>query len=504
MTAEIQEVDGDYRLVEALDKIEQLEESLANVVLAIDDLGWRPLGEDVDATEIPLDSVKDVAQTTRGLLALNPLIRRAIAVRTSYIWGQGYHFEGIEETDPILTNVKNRKWVFSEQAVSELEGALGTDGNLFTLLSKGRTRAKAKGTVERVPMKQITGTVSNPENNEDVWFYKRSWDVVTTNYRTNQNDRKTREAYYPADDYDVANGRPSTIAGVPVVWNSAILHVSGSKQTGWKWGIPDLMSVVFWTKAYKEYLETMQTLTKAYARFAWKVSAPTAVGVNAMASRVAQTPSRHPQTGELMDVGGTAGMTNGMTLQSVGRSSSAVDFGAGLPLAAMIAAGMEIPLTALTADAGSANRSGSETLTEPTIKAMEMRQKLWSNYYERMFAYFGKTDVRVVWPKIESEPTLKKLQAIGSGAALNVLHAQDVRDYVIEALGIDNDNQLPTEEELGLLILAIKKEQEAADKAAAEAKELAQQSARESYGDHENREQEGARQYEPGTYGKQQ
>jgi hypothetical protein len=485
----------------AIFQIEQLQESLANVVMAIDDIGWRPLGDDVDATEIPLDSIKETAQTTRGVLTLNPLIRRAIAVRTSYIWGQGWKFEGISENDPILTNVKNRKWVFSEQAVGELEACVGTDGNLFALLTRGRTRAKGRGTVERVPMKQIVGTVTNPENNEDIWFYKRQWDYNTVNYTTQNKTAETRQAYYPADDYDLANGRPSQIAGVPVNWDSAILHVSGSKQTGWKWGVPDLMSVVFWTKAYKEYLETMMTLTKAYARFAWKVQASSVAGVNSVASKVQATPTRHPITNQPMDVGGTAGMTAGMNLQAVGRSSNSVDFGGGLPLAAMIAAGLEIPLTTLTSDAGSANRSGSETLSEPTIKAMEMRQKLWSNFYERMFAYFGKT-VRVVWPKIETEPTLKKIQAIVSALPANVLHDQEVRDYIVEALGLDNDNKLPTEEELGLLILEMNKQAEAAEKAATEKAKLA--SANASYGDHQNREQEGARQYEPGTYGKQQ
>lgn len=503
MSKKIEEVTRQYQgqLDTALDQIERLEESLANVVLAIDDIGWKPLGENVDATEIPLDTVKEACQVTRGLLTLNPLIKRGIAVRTSYIWGQGWKFEGIEDSDPILTNVKNRKWVFSEQAVAELESCLGTDGNLFTILTKGRTRAKAKGTIERLPMKQITGTVTNPENAEDVWFYKREWDDRRTNYTTAEPITQTRKAYYPADDYDVANGKPRVIAGVPVVWDSAILHVAGSKQVGWKWGTPDLLSVVFWSKAYKEYLETMQTLTKAYARFAWKVNSPTAAGVNAVASRVAQTPARHPITNQVSDVGGTAGMANGMNLQAVGRSSNAVDFGGGLPLAAMIAAGLEVPLTTLTSDAGSANRSAGETLSEPTIKAMEMRQKLWSNFYERLFAYFGKT-VRVSWPKIESEPTLKKIQAITSAMAANVLHAQEVRDYIVDALGLDNDLELPTEEELGLLILAINKEAEAAEKAAADAEKLA--SANQSYGDHENRDQVGSREYEPGTYGKQQ
>ncbi|ALY08381.1 portal protein [Arthrobacter phage Amigo] len=499
----LEETTKDIQLNNALWQVEQLQESLADIVLAIDDRGWRPMGDDTDVNEIPLKTVKDTALITRGLLASNPIIKRGIAVRTSYVHGQGCEFEGISETDPLIKNVKNYKWFFSPQADAENESLLSTDGNMFTLMTRGRGRGKGNGTLERIPMRQITGTVSNPDNPEDIWFYKRVWDSESVNYRTEDVNKKAKQAYYPADDYDpVANGRPATIAGVKVVWESAILHTFVNRQVGWKWGVPDLMTVIWWSKAYKEFLETMQTLTKAYARFAWKVTASTPAGVNSVASKVAAQPTRDPYTGAARDVGGTAGLTSNMNLQSVGRSSNSVDFGAGLPLAAMVAAGLEIPLTTLTSDAGSANRSAGETLSEPTIKAMEMRQKVWTTFYERVFAYFGKT-VKVVWPKIESEPTLKRVQAMTTAMSANVLHAQEVRDYLVSALGIDNDNKLPTEEELGLLILAAKQAEEQADKAAA-AKANQPASANPSYGDHENRDVEGARQYEPGTYGKEQ
>lgn len=496
----LDEVNVDYRLENAQIEIERLQESLADIVLAIDDRGWKPLGDDTDVNEIPLKSVKDTALITRGLLVANPIIKRGIAVRTSYVHGQGCIFEGLSDNEALIKNVKNYKWFFSDQAKAENEALLSTDGNMFTLMTRGRGRGKGNGTLERVPMSQITGTVSNPDNAEDIWFYKRQWESESVNYSTENKNKKTKQAYYPADDYDVSNGRPARIAGVPVVWDSVILHTFVNRQVGWKWGVPDLMSVIWWSKAYKEFLETMQTLTKAYARFAWKVTSNTAAGVNSVSARVGTPPSRNPLTGQLNDVGGTAGLTSNMNLQSVGRSSNSVDFGAGLPLAAMVAAGLEIPLTTLTSDAGSANRSAGETLSEPTIKAMEMRQKLWTNFYERVFTYFGKT-AKIVWPKIESEPTLKRVQAITTAMGANVLHDQEVRDYLVNALGIDNKNKLPTEEELGLLILQLTKNEEQAAEAA---KVKQDASANPSYGDHENRDVEGARQYEPGTYGKEQ
>lgn len=438
---------------------ETLQESMADVVLALDDVGWRPLGAGEDATEIKLDTIKNVAQTTRGLVAINPLIKRGVAVRTTFIWGAGVKFIGIDEKDPLLTDPNNKKFHFSPQAYAELEACMATDGQIFTLITKpagGRRRLNTDGTTQvakitRIPMGEIVATVSNPYNKEDIWFFKRSFEVTEENYRTGEATSKQVEAWYPATDYDISNGKPFSIQNKPVVWNSAILHNTANKQVGWKWGAPDLMSVIFWTKAYKEFLENSASLVKAYSRFAFKITAPTKNAVQGAAAKVAAQPVRDPFTGEVSSVGGTAVMGMGATMSTIGRTGGSVDFNAGLPLAAMVAAGLEIPLTALTSDSGSSNRSAAETLEQPTLKAMKARQQLWSGYFERLFAYLGKPDVKITWGKIEQGDVLRNIQAITGTQSLNVLHAEEVRELVKVALEIENDKELPTEEELGLV-----------------------------------------------------
>lgn len=495
--------------------LEILQENFADVMLKLDDIGWRPLGGDEDATEIRLETIKTVAQTTRGLVTINPLIKRGVAVRTTYIWGEGVKFEGLDENDPLLTDPTNKKFLFSPQAWGEIEMTMATEGNLFVQITKagsGRRRLGdgSKNKITRIPMREITGTVSNPENKEDIWFYKREWTQTSHSFRTGEKTEKAMVAWFPATDYDVENGKPFNIAGKPVVWNSAILHNTANKQLGWRWGAPDLMSVIFWTKAYKEFLENSATLVKAYSRFAFKVSSPTKAGVQAAATKVAQLPTRDPYTGDVSNVGGTAVMGMGSTLSTVGRTAGSVDFSAGLPLAAMVAAGLEIPLTALTADGGSSNRSAAETLETPTLKAMKARQKLWTGFFERLFDYLGKPNVKVVWGKVDVVDVQRFFTALTSATALNVLHAEEVRELVKIALEIENDKGLPTEEELGLMNPSNTEAGKAgleAQKQAADAKAAGPEgvkkpaSAMPSYGDNSNRSAVGQHKYSQGRNG---
>ena len=445
-------------------KIDYLEESLADVQLALDDIGWKPLGGDVDATEIPLDTVKGVAQTTRALLAINPLIKRGIAVRTTYIWGQGVKFEGIPEDDEILTDPTNQKFIFSPEAQTELEACMATDGNLFVLVTK-----LPKVKLTRVPMSQITGTVTDPSNAEDIWFYRRQWTETVNTFRDGDAVRD-RIAFYPAADYDwQVHGKPRTIRDKPVIWESAILENKANKQVGWKWGVADLMSVVFWSKAYKEFLENSATLVKAYSRYAFKVTAQSRAGVNAASTKVAEMPTRDPYSGEVQSVGSTAVMGNGTTLSPIGRTGGSVDFEAGLPLAAMVAAGLEIPLTTLTSDGGNSNRSGAETLNEPTIKAMQARQQLWSGFYRRLFNYLDKPNVKVIWGRMSDGDIQRAIQAVVAAVPRNVLSAEEVRALFVAILGLQ-EGSMPTEEELGLML-------EANTTAGKEAAELAKKAA---------------------------
>ena len=201
-----------------------------------------------------------------------------------------------------------------------------------------------------------------------------------------------------------------------------------------------------------------------------------------------------PQTGEINNIGSTAVMGNGTTMTPIGRTGGSVDFDAGLPLAAMVAAGLEIPLTTLTSDGGNSNRSGAETLNEPTIKAMQARQQLWSGFYRRLFTYLGKPNVKVIWGRMSDGDIQRAINAVVAAVPMNVLSAQEVRDLFVAILGLQEGEGLPTEEDLGLMHSLAKQEAEVAQAAK-------DKSADPSYGDDSNRNAVGQHEYYQGKNG---
>ena len=429
------------------DNMQLLEENMASVILSLDNAGQRVIGEDFAEDTIPLETVKNTSKTTRAQLAMNPLAKRGVAVRTAYVWGNGVEYKGLEDT-PFWKSDNAQKFLLSPKAQGEMEATLATDGNFFILAEKAQGRRAAR--VTRVPLKQITGNVTDPDNHEDVWFYRREWTRKTWNEREQRNVTKDMVVYYPAVDYDTKNGKPAKIQGESVDYSKAIAHHDANKQSGWHWGLPDMTAVIFWLGAHKEFLEDCKALVKAYSRFAFKATAPTARATASVATKVAQQPTRD-EMGNPRDVGGTAVVGGGANLSAMRTGS--VDFKAGVPMAGYIAAGLEIPLTELLADAGEANRSSAETLDKSTLNAMKARQRSHVAFYKKLFKYLG-MDVDIVFPKIDKEAVYRQIQAIVQAMPVNVLTAKEMRKMLVQAFEIDGADPdiLPTEEELGLML----------------------------------------------------
>lgn len=474
-----------------------IENALADMMLKIDDIGWQKLsGFDMgDENELTKDTLEEVAQALRAMLVINPLVKRGINMRAQYVHGKGVEFRGIDAGHKLFKDRKNKQYLFSDEARAENERCLATDGNFFVLatgsVDNRRTRGKRVGkagspAVQRIPMSQIEGIVTNPDDSEDVWFYRREWNRNWVDANGKQQSKPIIE-YIPSDTYDINNGQPKTIAGKKVNWDGALIDMKVNRQVGWRWGTPDGMSVIFWAKAHKEFLEDQAKLVKALSRFAFKATAPTPQAAQNIAAKVAQPADSAYQK----DVGQTAVMAGGANLQPIGRTSGSVDFSAGLPLASYVAAGLEIPLTDLLSDSSLSNRSAAETLSESKLAAMVARQNAWKEFYSRLFAYWGSENVEAIFPDIEDETRLKAIQAVQAAVTMNVLSAEEVRELIVYILGIETDKGIPTEEELGNLILSMKKDQEA------KAQAVQDKSADPSYGDNSNRDSVGAHEYDP-------
>jgi hypothetical protein len=450
--------------------------------LALEDIGWRPLiGIADDANQFTLEGLHRVSELCRAVATVNPLVKRGLLVRTGYIWGSGVQIvarefaagpgrprtvnttpkmpDGIED---VLTSVI---------AQMEIERSAATDGNLFFLVDK-----KAK-TVQRVPFYEVSEGVSARGNREKLMYIRRTWndwdldsDPDGTQARPftepqpgnrwvpeqpkamqDQVGGTYRNTWYPTPA--AAGDNRKSIAGDEVDNSKVMVHVAFNRLVGWRWGVPDVLPAIWWTKAYKEFLENSATLTKAYARFAWKVTSDRSRTVKRTAATLAQTPARDPATGMPLGIGGSAVLGAGQDLSAIQRNTS-VDFDSGRPLAAMIAAALDVPLPALTCDPTLGSRATAQALDTSTILVMQARQKAMNEAIMLIFQLLG-LKVRLRWPDISEEPVHRRVQAIDMAARLGVLRATETRTMVLDAWHgkwDDFEEKPPTEAELPIPI----------------------------------------------------
>lgn len=437
--------------------------------LALEDIGWRPLmGLSDSANSFTLDALHHASELCRAVATVNPLVERALKVRTGYIWGSGVSVvpqefiqgpgrprtvnlepelpEGIDE---VLTGTL---------AQLELESSAGTDGNLFFLVDR-RTKE-----VQRIPFEEVTEGVSQRGNRERLLYIRRTWNdwdleldfggsielspitapkAAARGRSWIRSEREGeggsakfafRDVWYPtpAGVRAMGRGRGATnIAGDEVDNTKVMVHVPFNRLVGWRWGVPDVLPAVWWTKAYKEYLENCATLTKAYARFAWKVTSDKSRSVRRTAAAMSQAPRVDPATGQALNVGASAVLGAGQDLTAVGGNTK-VDLDAGRPLAAMIAAALDVPLPALLEDPSIANNSGATSLDTSTILVMQARQKVMDEMYRTIFKTLG-LKVRLRWPEISEEPVHRRMQALDMAIRLGMVSADEGRAMVLDA-----------------------------------------------------------------------
>lgn len=386
-------------------RISDLEESLLEVADAFDNIGWDGGIQPQEAKEFSLKTVKSMALIARAVNITNPFVKKGVEARISYIWGDGVEFKNLDASSEKLIK-DNYKRVFSPQAYEEQERAAATDGNVFRAVSRSNKP------IIRIPLEQIAGKIANPDNSEEVWYYKREWEVKKTRLDDGSEDTITNVRYYPSITYakqleDANKNLPTRLNKAGVEQDYVMQHMAVNKQIGWAWGVPDILPVIFFAKVYKEYLEDNVTLVKAYSRIAMQVKADTGGTANAVSAAYSKAPTRDPITGELRGgVGATAVTGTGTEMVPLGLNASAVDFTGGDPLAVGIAAGLLVSKTDILPDV----QPGAMPVT--TLKAMASRQNFWGDSFIELFEFWGEDDVEITWGQIDEDETHRRVQSV--------------------------------------------------------------------------------------------
>ncbi|GII87074.1 hypothetical protein Ssi03_50640 [Sphaerisporangium siamense] len=355
--------------------------------------------------EFSREGLADITAVVRVMAIKNPLIKRGLALRASYVWGQGVQVTAraagqrdrqgrrLQDVNTViqgfLDDPGNRRAFSSQQARQELERALGTDGNLFfPLFTSPRT---GRVQIRTVPWDEIVEVITNPEDSSEPWYYRREYWIDRRDIESGGVITERRSAIYPALGYrpKIRPRRIATVTGgkADVMWDAPILHVSVNRPLGSRWGIPDAYAAVDWANAYREFLTDWARLVKSLSRFAWRFTSKGSKQAAARA-RLAAAPARDTVTGDPQYAGATALGTPDMVLEAIPKSGATIDSDSGRPLAAMTAAALDVPVTMLLGDPGQTGaRAVAETLDQPTELAMQMRRELWTDVQRTIYDY---------------------------------------------------------------------------------------------------------------------
>ena len=354
---------------------EAISASLAN--LRREDIGWAKFGGDYTSDVVPLQSIKEHSVRARRLAALNPLVKRGIGIRNAYMW------ETLPEAD--LNDSAMSLFgqdLLSLEARSRDESAFATDGMVVYLVDPVRQR------IQPTPLTRVLDVARA----EDALYEGDISAVLVDRVPASTEDRTLAQdepVWVPVLDH---LGRPEVRdnRGYRTDTSRVAVVASVNKQLGEEWGKPDLMGAVYWAQAYKEYLEAAYTMSKALARIAYKVSSM---------NRPQQQAVHAQMSGETSSFGGTASLGQGQDLQVVNKSGAGIDFGGGTPLAAMVSAALDVPLSVLLTDGSAGGRQGAESaLEEPTFKAFEARRQLHLQLVKDVLRALGRSEEATIKP----------------------------------------------------------------------------------------------------------
>lgn len=370
-------------------QLEVLQESMAQLELSREDVGWQKIGMDA-AQEFTRAGLKTTAGLARVFAIANPLIKRGLALRAAYVFGQGVGTvaagdgsEGSQDVNALvqefLDDAEVREVFAGAQAQERNELSLGTDGNvffsLFTSPLTGRVRPRL------IDFDEVTDKVTKPGDKTTTWFYLREW----TELDGQTGKEVQRKAYYPDISYRPLTRTRSIMHGgstqaVEVVWDAPIYHVKVNALNGWKFGVGDAYAALPWARGYKEFLEDWTLLMKSLSRIAWRN-----VGSKKLPSQ-----QKRSALASLDNVpaGSTVSMSDDQKLEAVPKTGATLDSESAKPLAAMVASALGVPVTMLLSDPGQTGaRAVAETLDRPTRLEMQSRQEVWREARRQILGY---------------------------------------------------------------------------------------------------------------------
>lgn len=380
-------------------------DALTRASLMKEDVGWYDPAR-TSSDLVPLGVIKEHSIRSRRLATYNTIVKRGINIRNAYMWTD------VPEPRKIPKRAKERlePVLLGREARVRDEAAFNTDGMVIYRVSPG-------GNVAPVPITRVQGIARAEDALDEADIHAMLISPVPL--------EDPSRAVLPDPEWVILDGKPRVDVvdqgGYKTNKTDTLIVATVNRLAGEQWGKPDLMGAVYWAQAYKEYLEAGHVLAKALARVAFKVKSTTTAQQQAVIDKMST----------LQGTGATASLGADQDLLAVSKAGAGIEFSAGTPLAAMVAAALDVPLSVLLTDGSAGGRQGAETaLEEPTFKALELRRQVHKDLVRRVLRAAGfKTEVDLA--PLSNDLIQRWGQVVTLGLQNGILHRVEARELFL-------------------------------------------------------------------------
>lgn len=369
---------------------ELLQERIAELELALDDVGYERIGDSNFDKQFTKASIDKIAAMARVYWLKNPLIKRAVATQANYVFGQGVDVVAADEdvqtvVDAFMEDSKNRAELTGEQAMLTKETELQVTSNLFftffTDPLNGATR------VRTIPLSEITRIIYNPDDSKEPWYYYRQWQQPK---EAGSQKYEMHQAMYPDINYMPKGGLPKHFNGIEVMALNPVYHVKTNCLSDMEYGVSEIYAAIDWAKAYKDFLEDWYTIVKSLSKFAWKATSKSGATGMAQAKQVLEgaiNGGSNPMNSDLPGQAAQVWMSSdNFDLAPMPKSGATVAVDDGRRALLMVCAATGI-YEHYFGDPSTGNLATAKAMEQPMLLMFQERQELWTDVFNTILGY---------------------------------------------------------------------------------------------------------------------
>ena len=364
-------------------------ESLARLELEIEDRGWEQLNQKSNEVDFSIKARKSLQKQAFIYWLKNPLIGRAVEIKTDFIFGDGISYkakgEKVQEVLNLFWNDDDNKREITTLKSQQIKSReLQIYANLYFAFYTDPVSGQVK--IRTIPDTEIEDVITDPDDYQKPLWYKRVRSKKTYNFEKEKYETKKEVTYYA--DWRQGDNPEISPPINKINENWELYHVKENHLTHQKFGITELYRAMDWAGAYKNFLEDLLSVWKTLSKFPVKNKQKASKGqLASQAAKLKEALSTLTTTGEVGPKAGSVWTENqGSDFQPLNIQGATLRADDGRRILLMVCAATGL-IEPFFGDPATANLATMSAMMGPMLKMFKSKQEFWKSVFADIFDY---------------------------------------------------------------------------------------------------------------------